>query len=57
MTTEELNAKIEALCAAKGMTFSLHECPLGKLMKALHPGRPAPAARSHGRRHRRYDAC
>ena len=27
MTIEELNAKIKAMCVAKGMTFKLHECP------------------------------
>ena len=27
MTTDELNAKIEALCVAKGLHFKPHECP------------------------------
>ena len=27
MTDDELNAKIEAICKARGMTFAPYECP------------------------------
>ena len=43
MTADELNAKMEALCAAKGMHFSTHECPPWEADEGPSPWPPGTA--------------